>query len=313
MNRRDPVPATILVVGLALLALAGILPDWLRFLLLLAFAKGLAVLGVVVLMRGGLVSFGHGLYFGLGGYAAGMTGYFTGFADAFGLVLLGIATALAVALLLGLVLARYREIFFAMLSLAFSMVFYGVLVKAEVLGSTDGFNVPQPTFLGFAPDAATGRVLLYLFTVVLFALATFLVHRHLRSVWGHLSEAARENEIRVEYLGASVFRVHYLAYAIAAVTAGAGGAVTALAVGHVDPTLTYWTTSGEFVFVALLGGTGSVFAPFAGAVLLELVRTFAFEYVPYSWQLILGAVMLLVILFLPGGLWSLLPARTVRP
>lgn len=313
MIRSDPTPTAILLLALVLLALAGILPDWLRFLLLLAFAKGLAVLGVMVLMRGGLVSFGHGLYFGLGGYAAGITGSLTGFADALGLVLLGTLTALVVALGLGLVLARYREIFFAMLSLAFSMVFYGLLVKAEGLGSTDGFNVPQPTFLGLAPAAGTGRVLLYLSTILLCAVVSFLVHRHLRSVWGYLAEAARENEIRVEYLGASAFQVHYLAHAIAAAAAGAGGATTALAVGHVDPTLTYWTTSGEFVFVALLGGTGSVLAPFAGALLLELVRTFAFEYMPYSWQLILGTVMLLVILFLPGGLWSLLAARLGRP
>lgn len=308
----DTVPLLILLVAALLLAVAGIVPDWLRFLLQLAFAKGFAVLGVVVLMRGGLVSFGQGLYFGLGGYAAGMTGYFTGFTDAFGLVLLGMLVPLVIALLLGLVMARYREIFFAMLSLAFSMVFYGMLVKAEALGSTDGFNVPQATFLGFAPDPETGRILLYVMTCTLFALAVFLVHRHLRSVWGYLGEAARENEIRVEYLGASVFRVHYVAYAIAGVLAGTGGALTALSVGHVDPTLTYWTTSGEFVFVALLGGTQSVFAPFAGAVLLELVRSWAFEHVPYSWQLILGGTMLVIILFLPGGLWSLLPTKAAR-
>lgn len=310
--RRDPVPAAIALLALLLLAGALVLPDWLRFLLLLAFAKGLAVLGVVTLMRGGLVSFGQGLYFGLGGYAAGMTGHFTGFSDVFGLLLLGIAVSVAVALVLGLVMARYREIFFAMLSLAFSMVFYGVLVRSEALGSTDGFNLPQPTFLGHAPEAATGRVLLYLLTVLVVAVAAFLVHRWYRSLWGHLAEAARENEVRVEYLGASVFRVHYADYLLAAATAGAGGVLTAVAVGHVDPTLTYWTTSGEFVFVALVGGTGSVFAPFAGAVLLELVRTFAFAWLPYSWQMILGAVMLLVILFLPGGLWSLVAGREAR-
>jgi branched-chain amino acid transport system permease protein len=73
----------------------------------------------------------------------------------------------------------------------------------------------------------------------------------------------------------------------------------------VDPDLAYWTTSGEFVFVALLSGTANVMAPLVGAFLLELLRTYAFEYAPYTWQMILGVTMLMVILFLPGGIWSI--------
>ena len=88
---------------------------------------------------------------------------------------------------------------------------------------------------------------------------------------------------------------------IAAALAGVGGALTALAVGHVDPEMAYWTTSGEFVFVAILSGTASVAAPFAGALLLELLRSFAYEHAPNTWQLVMGATMLAVILFLPEG------------
>jgi branched-chain amino acid transport system permease protein len=84
-----------------------------------------------------------------------------------------------------------------------------------------------------------------------------------------------------------------------------GGAITALTVGHIDPEMAYWTTSGEFVFVAILSGTGSVAAPFAGAILLELLRSFAYEHAPNTWQLVVGGAMLAVILFLPEGLWSL--------
>jgi branched-chain amino acid transport system permease protein len=88
-----------------------------------------------------------------------------------------------------------------------------------------------------------------------------------------------------------------------------GGAITALAVGHIDPEMAYWTTSGEFVFVAILSGTTSVAAPFAGTLLLELLRSFAYEHAPNTWQLVMGSAMLAVILFLPDGLWSVFRRR----
>jgi branched-chain amino acid transport system permease protein len=130
------------------------------------------------------------------------------------------------------------------------------------------------------------------------------VHRYLGSHWGRLSAAIRDNELRVEYLGASVYRVVYVNYIIAAALAGLGGALAALAVGHVDPETAYWTTSGEFVFIAILGGTGNVLAPFLAAVVFEALRTVANQYAPNVWQMMLGLSMLAIIMFLPGGLWS---------
>jgi branched-chain amino acid transport system permease protein len=91
-----------------------------------------------------------------------------------------------------------------------------------------------------------------------------------------------------------------------------GGAITALAVGHIDPEMAYWTTSGEFVFVAILSGTSSVAAPFVGALLLELLRSYAYEHAPNTWQLVMGGTMLAVILFLPEGLWSIFQRRRRR-
>jgi branched-chain amino acid transport system permease protein len=85
--------------------------------------------------------------------------------------------------------------------------------------------------------------------------------------------------------------------------------LSAFASGHIDPEMAYWTTSGEFVFVTLLAGTGHVAAPFIGAFLFELLRTYALEYAPYTWQMVLGGAMLLVIVFMPRGLWSLFQNR----
>ena len=107
------------------------------------------MLGLVVLWRAGLVSFGQALYYCIGAYTVALFARWTGFTDAIGLVLLGGIAAGVMAAVVGFLLARYREIFFAMLSLALSMILYGVLVKTESLGSTDGFSVAMPTFLGY--------------------------------------------------------------------------------------------------------------------------------------------------------------------
>jgi branched-chain amino acid transport system permease protein len=295
-------------LGLAFVVLAAagfLLPAWAVFLLTLSLAKGLVVLGLLILWRTGLVPFGQALYFGAGAYAVGLLVLLTGLRDIVVLTLAAILIPMLLAWLVGLLLCRYRDIFFAMLSMAFSMILYGILVKTEALGSTDGFNVAPPTFLGFAPSGETMRVSIYLWVALLSLAAAYGVHRYLSSALGQLASAIRDNEIRVEYLGVSVQRVILIKAIIAAGLAGAGGAVTAFAVGHIDPdAMTYWTVSGEFVFITILSGTGSIFAPFVGSLLFELIRSFAIQYAPHFWQMVLGVSLLLIILFLPNGLWS---------
>ena len=308
MSRDRTLPA-IASAGAILLGFAPFAPQWLIFLLTLALAKGLVVLGLVLLMRTGLVSFGQGLYFGLGAYASALLSNRTGLADALPMIAAGAASAAAVAAILGLLLARYREIFFAMLSLAFSMILYGLLVKSSALGSTDGFNLHTKGFAGIALSSEVERRVFYAASVLAAAGAAWILHRFLASHWGRLSAAIRDNELRVEYLGASVYRVVYVNYVVAGALAGMGGAFAALAVGHVDPEATYWTTSGEFVFIAILGGTGNVLAPFLSAAIFEGLRTIANQYAPNVWQMTLGLAMLAIIMFLPGGLWTLLRRR----
>lgn len=307
--RRDRT-VTGLTVALPLVALFGMISaDWLRFLLQSSLAGTLVVLGVLLQMRAGLVSFGQGLFYCLGAYAAGMAAYFLGWTDAFLLLFLGVAVSVLAAFIFGFLLARYREIFFAMLTMALSMILYGLLVKAQALGSTDGFNVPSATFMGWAPTGRTHELATFIFTTVVAYLSAVGLTLYISSPYGHAGDSIRLNEIRVEYLGASVRRLIHIKYVIAAALSGAGGVITAISMGHIGPELAFWTTSGEFVFIALLSGTGSVAAPFMGAFLLELIRTYAFEHAPYTWQMILGGTMLAVIMFLPGGLWSLAGAR----
>ena len=237
------------------------LPNWLGFITTVALAKGLVVLGLVLLMRTGLVSFGQGLYFGLGGYVVGIAGSRWGITDIAAVLAIAILAALVLGALLGLLLCRYRDIFFAMLTMAFSMILYGVLVKSESLGSTDGFNIEHASLFGWQPAVESLGTWIYLLTVVIAFITLQILHRYVRSPLGFAGEAIRENEIRVEYLGVSSKQVIFFKYVIAAVLAAVGGALTALVAGHVDPEMAFWTTSGEFVFVALLGGTAHVAAP----------------------------------------------------
>jgi branched-chain amino acid transport system permease protein len=227
-------------------------------------------------------------------------------------VLAGGLCAAVVAWLVGYLLARYREIFFAMLSLAMSMILYGILVKTETLGSTDGFHVQAGTFLGYRPSGAALNLAMYWLTLGCGAVAALVVSLYFRTVAGALAVPVRDNEIRLEFLGVSVNRLIHLKLVIAATLAGVGGALAALSIAHVDPNMAYWTTSGGFVFVTILAGTASVAAAFVASFVFELVRSIAVDIAPNTWQIILGTALLLTILFLPEGIGSVLQ-RFVRP
>ena len=211
-----------------------------------------------------------------------------------------------VSAILGLLLCRYREIFFAMFSMAFSMILYGLLSKSQKLGSTDGFNVVTPTFLGYAPDGANVKAWVFGLAVVLRVRCRHraspppALGHGLRQRGGPRQRDPRRIPGRV---GAIVV---WWKSVLAAVLAALGGGIQALASGHVGPEMAYWTTSGEFVFIALLGGTAHVGAIISAAVIFEFIKTWVTQISPYTWQMFLGIVLLVIIMFLPKGLWSLL-------
>lgn len=298
------------VVVLTLLLVGGFfLPGWLRYLLQTSLAEGLVALAVMIQMRAGLVSFGQGLYFGLGAYITAILASKAGVRDVAILLPLIVVVSGVVGAIFGGLLSRYREIFFAMLTMALSMIFYGVLVRSTMLGSTDGFNVSAPTYFGFAPRAALRADWSYGLVAVVTVMVAFVVARYLQTAAGAMLDAVAQNEIRLDYLGTGPRTIAFTVYVVAAICAGVGGLLQAFTTRHVDPELTNWTTSGGFVFIALLAGRGSVIAPILGAFLLAVIKSYALGWVPNAWQLILGAVMLIIILALPNGLWSLFRRR----
>jgi ABC-type branched-subunit amino acid transport system permease subunit len=301
-------PRAVLFGALAFIVLARVapaLPAWFVSLTTLSFANALVVLGLVILWRAGLVPFGQALFYAIGAYTVALIDRYGDMHDVFVLIPAAAVLSALAAFLTGFLLARYREIFFAMLSLAMSMILYGVLVKTETLGSTDGFHVEAPTFLGYAPQGAMRLLMLFWLVMAVSAASALLVFLYFRSVAGALAVPVRDSEIRLEFLGVSVNRLIHLKLVISGTLAGIGGAFAAFSIEHVDPNMAYWTTSGGFVFVTILSGAGSVAAAFVGSFVFEFLKSIAYDILPGTWQIFLGAVLLVTILFLPEGLGSL--------
>lgn len=297
---------------LTLLMLPVVLP-WTQFIVTIAVAKGFAALGVALLLRGGLISIGHAMYFAIGAYATAFMMKFGVLGD---LALLLIGSTLVAALagfLIGAFLVRFRAIFFAMLNLAVSMVLFAFVSKLYgVTGGTDGMRVAMPAIFGNVLGKAAFDGVLYYVCIGLLVIVALLVRAYFSSPLGHGLKAIHTNEIRLEYFGVSAYSVLLIAYTISAALAGLGGAVAALAIGHVLPEYAYWTESGHLVLTAVLGGIGGVAGPFIGSIFLEAVHTLAVDHAADAWNMILGAALLLVIFFLPRGLHGLFEGKPDR-
>lgn len=297
----------------ALAAVAPLfVPSW-ATLFALILAKGIVVLGIIVLLQAGQVSFGHAMFFAIGAYTAAFWAKYIGGGDILLYLVLGAGLATVLGLVVGLFVVRYRAIFFGMLNLAFSMVLWSLLEKIfHITNGADGIRVPRPTLAGvtFSPETFQ-YVVLYLGLVL--AIAAFAAtQRYLDSPLGHMLRAMKSNETRLEYLGTSARSVLLKGYVFSACLAGAGGTLVAIIQQIATPEFAFWTKSGEFVFIAVLGGGTHAFGAFAGAAMFEFVRYFAAAQLANTWQLILGTVLIVIILFAPGGLIGIGARRSER-
>lgn len=297
------------MLGVALLIAVPFALPSLQLLVTFALAKGLAVVGVTVLLRAGQVSFGHGLFFGIAAYAcAFIMASFPG-ADLAVLLLAGTLGALLAGLCVGLFVVRYRGIFFGMLNLAFSMIFWSILEKFyHLTGGADGIRLPRPSVLGMVLERAPFELVLYYLAIVLMVVCGWFTIRWFASPVGQIFQTIKTNETRLEYLGISPRRALLSGYLLSAGLCGLGGVMMGVAQGAVTPEYVWWVRSAEMVFIAVLGGTGSVRGAFIGALIYELVRTYASAYAGDIWQMLLGAFLLIIILFAPGGLIGIFAA-----
>ena len=252
----------------------------------------------------GMVSFGHSAFFGVGGYAAALLlARSPGLAA--GLVAPAAAAGLA-ALVIGYFSIRVSGVYFIMLTLAFSQMFYAVTFQAAGLGAEDGLvGVPRPSALG----VDLGRPLAFhLYLVVLAGLTALALARLVRSPFGEVLRGIRDNEGRMQALGYRVGRYKLVAFAVAGTIAGVAGALYAQLVGSITPDAFLWTTSGEALLMVIIGGTGTLGGAVLGAAAFILLQSLVSSYTE-RWMLILGLTFVLLVLFAPGGIVGALRGR----
>lgn len=310
------------VLRLAVLVLAAavalflplLAPTYYVTLMLPFFAYGVALLGLNLLFGyTGLLSFGQALFLGLGAYtAAACTSRFDIRNMEVILLLAAVGSAL-VAIPVGAICIRYVKIYFGLLTLAFGMLFYSFVVKFySITGGDQGMRMLRPILLGIQWPAGDSISFLsgpyYYYSAALLAGLGFLMWRIVHSPFGLCLRAVRDNPTKAEYLGISVKRYRWYAFVLAAVYGGIGGAMLAPITGNVDPTVTYWTQSGNLVFMTLLGGFSSFFGPLLGAFVFIFLQERIMSVVPY-WRLVFGALLALIVIFAPGGLIGLLRWR----
>ncbi len=295
-------PAVIVCVAIGIVALGLALP-WTRVPAITCVCFGLAALGLTVLMRAGQVSFGHAMYSAIGGYAAAFVARGFPAADAAVMLLAGVMASVLVGALAAAFLSRYRGIFFGMLNLGISMVLFSLAGKLySWTGGTDGLRFERPTLLGMVMERGPFELAMLLLTLVLAAGAAWLVQRYFDSSAGQVMAAIKTNETRLEYIGLSARRALAEGYVISAALVGLAGALLALVQGLVTPESGYWIRSGEYVFIAILGGAGHAVGAFMGAAVFEVIKLVAAAYFTNAWQILLGATLIAVIFFAPTGL-----------
>ncbi|TKW80239.1 MAG: branched-chain amino acid ABC transporter permease [Bradyrhizobium icense] len=297
-------------VLLALLAVMAVLPlfasPYVLMLMLPFMGYGIALLGFNLLFgTTGLLSFGHALFLGVGAYtAAALTSKF-GF-KSFELILLAAALGSGlISVIVGLLCVRYTRIFFGMLTLAFGMLFHSFLFKFyAVTGGDQGMRVLRPLLLGMEWRGGKTAFLtgpFYYYALVLFALFGLAMWRITESPFGLHLKAIRENAGKAAYVGVQIFRMRLAAFVISAVYGGIGGTILAVTTGLADPELAYWTHSGNLVFMAVLGGSGTFAGPAIGALAFVLLQDFVMSVTQY-WRFVMGAVLVLLVVFMPQGL-----------
>ena len=293
-------------LGAAIFAGLAIVPFLTRDKAFLDFIIRLAIFGLFALSLNlligytGLVSFGHGLFFGIGAYVFGLamqSGRFS-IPGAFAFTL---AASAAVGFAVGSLCVRLREIYFAFLTLAFQMLFYSLILSwVSLTGGDQGLlgGIPKPAFLGID----LGRIQhLYLFSAFLFMACVLLMREIVQSPFGYALRMLRDNSERASFLRLSVFRYRLAAFVLSGVFAAAGGILMSLYASGAYPAFAYWTISGEGIFMIMLGGASTFVGPVAGAAIFLFLNDFVTTATEYH-GLVLGTVILVLVLLLRRGL-----------
>lgn len=261
----------------------------------------------------GLLSFGHAAFLGAGAYGCGIAIVHAGLHPIVAIVL-GTALATLIALAMGFLAIRTRGIYFAMTTLALSMCVYYAFYRLEGWTGGEnglrGINVPTLRLPGIE-ISLVNPVSKYYVILCFVAAAIWLFSRILASPFGAVLEAIRENESRARACGYDVGRTKLVAFVVSGAFCGLAGALRAIHLSIVPIETLHYTTSGEAVMMALLGGMGTFFGPFVGAATFLMLED-VLATLTSHWQLFVGAIFIAFVLFLPRGIWGEFLARLNR-
>ena len=268
---------------------------------ILIFAMVAASLNFI-LGYGGMVSFGHAVFFGLGAYVTAIAS-FHGVTSAWLIWLLAALVTALVGLVIGVIALRTRAVYFIMITMALAQLFYYFFVGFRYYGGDDGLQVTARPLLGFGLDMSADNA--FYWVVLAWLVASFvLLQRLLASRFGLALNAIRQNERRAQAIGYPALRYKLAAFVIAAVIAGLAGSLIGMSNLFASPKLLHWSQSGILLVMVALGGVGYFYGGLFGAaafLLLEEVLSTHFEY----WQIYVGLILLLVVMVAPRGVSSL--------
>jgi branched-chain amino acid transport system permease protein len=257
----------------------------------------------LILGYGGMVSFGHAVYIGIGGYVVGILAH-EGVTSGFIQWPLALIVSALVAAGIGALSLRTRGVYFIMITLAFAQMVYYVALALDRYGGDDGMTIYRRSQFGGLFDPSQKTHFYYLCVVLLFA-TIYLVRRLVNSRFGLVIQGARSNDRRMRAIGVPTFRYRLVCFIIAGTICGLAGALLANHTEFVSPVMMYWTRSGDLIVMVVLGGMASVFGPLIGAVTLLVLEEVLSDITEY-WQIILGPLLLLVVLFARGGIDGIL-------
>ena len=297
--KRDVIIVVVAVAALILLRLIWPSPAITDFAIRVAAYAIFATSLNLLVGYAGMVSFGHGMFFGFGAYCFGLIMQRLALPVPLAILVTITATA-ALALVIGAICIRLKDIYFSFITLAFQMLIYSLIIAwVPLTGGDQGLQggIPRPTFLGVN---LANPLHLYIFAVVMLAVC-LLVMRHIaESSFGYTLRMIRDNTERASFLGINVYLVRLIAFVIAGVFASLGGVVMALFVSGAYPEFSNWTMSGEGIFMIMMGGISTFIGPTAGAIILSLLNDLVTRRTEHH-GLALGIVILVFALGLKKG------------
>ncbi|MGA2291410.1 branched-chain amino acid ABC transporter permease [Bradyrhizobium sp.] len=305
LNARNVV-AGLLVAGLLLLplytSLSGNVFALTLFTRIVIFALAAASLNLIM-GYGGMMSFGHAAYLGIGGYAVGILAA-EGIGSGFVQWPVALVASALFALVVGALSLRTRGVYFIMITLAFAQMAYYVAAGLARYGGDDGLTIySRSDFLGLIN--LSNRVQFYYLCLGCLLGGIYLIWRIVNSRFGMVVQGLRSNEQRMQAIGFPATRYRLVCFVISGTLCGLAGALLANNTDFISPAVMYWTRSGDLMVMVILGGMGSLFGPVLGAIVYLALEEFLSQFTEY-WALILGPLLLIIVLFGRGGIFGLL-------